>query len=285
MSFLLFRFLFLGVLIYVLFFIWQVIFFYSDPALSVYFLDVGQGDAIFIRAPGGNQMLIDGGPSGGALERELGTIMPFFDRSLDVVVATHPDQDHIGGLISLFLHTPVSLFIESGAISTSASFKNLEKTIKEKKVEKITARQNLEVHLGKGVLFSVLFPDRTVAGLETNTVSIVGALHYGKRQFLLTGDSPLSIENYLVGLYGKNLKSDVLKLGHHGSRTSSGVSFLSRVAPEHAVISAGKNNRYGHPHEEVVDRLGTLGISVWRTDELGTLLFKTDGEKLTAPTR
>lgn len=284
MSFRLFRFLFLGILTCLLFFIWRAIFFYSDPTLFVYFLNIGQGDAIFIRAPGGNQMLIDGGPTGDVLEKELGKVMPFFDRSLDVVLATHPDQDHIGGLSSLFLHTPVSLFVENGSTSTSASFKNLEKTLKEEDIKKITAHQNLKIYLGKEVLFSVLFPDRSVAGLETNTASIVGTLRYGKRQFLLTGDSPLSIENYLVGLYGKNLKSDVLKAGHHGSRTSTGALFLSAVLPEHIVISAGQNNRYGHPHQEVIERAQKLKIAIWRTDESGTLLFKTNGENLILPT-
>jgi beta-lactamase superfamily II metal-dependent hydrolase len=121
-------------------------------------------------------------------------------------------------------------------------------------------------------------------GLETNTASIVGTLRYGKKQFLLTGDSPLAIENYLVDVYGKQLKSDVLKAGHHGSRTSSGRIFLNAVSPEHVVISAGRDNRYGHPHQEVIDRLKKLGISIWRTDVLGTLLFETNGENLTVPT-
>jgi competence protein ComEC len=118
---------------------------------------VGQGDAIFIRAPGGNQMLIDGGPPGEALEQELGKVMPFFDKTMDVVLATHPDQDHIGGFEPLFLHFPVSLYVEGGATSSSISFKNLEETLRTKNVQRIIARKNLHIYLGNGVVFLFYF--------------------------------------------------------------------------------------------------------------------------------
>jgi len=121
-----------------------------------------------------------------------------------------------------------------------------------------------------------LYPDTEVSKFETNTASIVGRLAYGSTSVMLTGDSPKSVENYLVSLYGSNLKSDILKAGHHGSRTSSGKRFVEAVAPRWAIISAGKDNRYGHPHREVTETFRSLNIEAIRT-ERGTVSFEFDG--------
>ena len=127
---------------------------------------------------------------------------------------------------------------------------------------------------------NILFPDRDNEDWETNTASIVTKLTYGDTSFLLTGDSPIAIEKYLSMIDGKNLKSDVLKAGHHGSRTSTSESFASLVSPEYAVISAGKDNRYGHPHKEVLDILEKIKATILKTYELGTISFSSDGEKI-----
>ena len=249
--------------------------------LTVAFLDVGQGDAIFIEAPSGNQLLIDGGPDKSVL-RELSRVMPFYDRSIDVVMMTHPDSDHVSGLNDVLDKYQVSLFLEPGVTASSSVYRELESRIMDYesngKIKKILARRGMAVDLGRGVYLEILFPDRDPAGWDTNNASIVTRLVYGENEFLLTGDSPQSIENYLISLGG--LESDVLKAGHHGSKTSSSEFFVAAVSPEYAVISVGANNRYGHPNQEVLDILNKFEVKILRTDERGKIMFKSDGTNL-----
>lgn len=251
--------------------------------LTVAFLDIGQGDAIFIESPSGNQVLLDGGP-GKSVLRELSKVMPFYDRSIDVVLASHADQDHVGGLPDVFKKYKVSVFMETGVSGESSSYEELEKIVSDKEeqgtVKKILTRRGMEVDLGGGAILQILFPDRDPSGMETNTSSIVARLVYGENEFLLTGDSPKAIEEYLVSLGelgGLGLSSDVLKAGHHGSKTSTGVGFVSAVSPRYAVISAGKDNKYGHPNQETLDTLTNFGAKILRTDESGRIIFKSDG--------
>lgn len=252
--------------------------------LTVAFLNIGQGDAIFIDAPNGNQMLIDGGP-GKSVLRELGAVLPFYDRSIDVVLATHADQDHVGGLPDVLQNYKADYFMETGNPGPSSSYEELERIIQNKNIEKFLARRGMVVDLGKGVKLEILFPDRDVVGMETNTSSIVARLVHGENEFLLTGDSPKSIESYLVSLEDAlqgdlETESDVLKLGHHGSKTSSGEEFVKTVSPEYSVISVGLNNRYGHPHQEVLDTINKLKIKILRTDLDGRIIFKSNGNSL-----
>ncbi len=265
--------------------------------LTVAFLDVGQGDAIFIEAPNGNQMLVDGGIGRGVL-RELGKAMPFYDKSIDVVVATHPDADHIGGLNDVLGRYKVDLFMESGVISDTSFYKELESRIlnleSKGRIKKMEARSGMIVDFGGGVFFEILYPIYDTEGMESNSASIVGRLVYGENSFMLTGDSPKNIEEYLVSLECRGqplmcpgpkglpsaLKSNVLKAGHHGSKTSTSEAFVGAVAPEYAVISAGKDNRYGHPHQEVLDTLEKFNVQVLNTADLGRIIFKSDGNKI-----
>lgn len=250
--------------------------FQKNDDLIVAYLNVGQGDAIYIETPSGIQILIDAGPDRSVL-RELGDIMPFHDRSIDVVIATHPDRDHIGGFPDILKRYDVSLFIEPGVASTIGEYA----FIQDDAVQKLIVDRPLQITLGgrgEEVVLNILFPDRDVSGLEKNAASIIVQLVYGEHTFLFTGDSPKSIEKYLVSKYGSALESDVLKLGHHGSKTSSSELFIKTVDPEYAIVSAGADNRYGHPHQEVLDTL--LGIEINRTSE-GTIIFKSDGTTLT----
>ena len=247
--------------------------------LKVSFLDIGQGDAIFIEAPNGNQVLIDGG-SNKAVLKELGKVMPFYDRTIDAVIATHPDKDHIGGLIEVLKNYHADMVMEPGVSSDTGAYQELERVIKDKNLPKILARRGMSLNLGDGARLNILFPDRNTEGWETNTASIVAKLVYGNNSFLLTGDSPLAIEKYLSMIDGRYLKSDVLKAGHHGSRTSTSESFASLVSPEYAVISAGKNNKYGHPHKEVLDILEKTKSAVLKTYDKGTITFNSDGENV-----
>ncbi len=277
-----FKWYLLGALFIANFFIWGAVLSEERGSmLTVAFLDVGQGDAIFIEAPNGNQILLDGGPNKKVLS-ELSNLMPFYDRSIDMVIASHPDKDHIGGLPEILSKFSVDNVMESGVSSNTAVYREFEKIIKNKNITKILARRGMKVWLDKkkNIYLEILFPDRDTTGWDTNEASIVARLVYGSSSFVLTGDSPQNIERYLVFLDSGKLKSSVLKLGHHGSRTSTSELFLGSVYPQYAVISAGGNNRYGHPHKEVMDLIKKLEIPFLETSKEGTIIFKTDGESL-----
>jgi competence protein ComEC len=248
-------------------------------SLKVYFLDVGQGDSILIVSPSGNTMLIDGGPSTGASLREVGKILPMLDRTLGVVLATHPDSDHIGGLSQVLSRYDTDFYIESGNKSDTSAFRSLEDELnKEPNVKKVIARRGQIVDFGDGVELKIIYPDRDVSNDKSNDASIVAKLSYGRDTFLFTGDSPSNIEKYIVSSYGNDLQSEVLKAGHHGSRTSSSSGFVGKVSPYWAIISSGRGNKYGHPHKEVVDLFNSLNIKVLRTDELGTIEMDSMGD-------
>ncbi len=262
-------------------FIWTVVFRIDRQGeLTVVFLDIGQGDAIYIEAPNGNQILIDGGPSGGVLLRKLSQVMPFFDRSIDIILATHPDQDHVGGLPMVIDRMDVDGVVTTENTSETGAHTAFENSIREKKLYRILARAGERIILDDGIVLEIFFPNQSTVGWETNTGSIVGRLSYGNKSFLFTGDSPQGVEKYLAINKGRALRTTVLKLGHHGSRTSSTREFISAVDPDYAIISAGKNNTYGHPHKEVTELLETLKISTISTIDHGTIIFKTDGEEL-----
>jgi competence protein ComEC len=275
-----FKFFFLGLLFLIAALVWYAVFSESREELEVAFLDVGQGDAIFIQALNGNQILIDTGPNKQVL-RELSNVMPFYDRSIDMLIATHPDSDHIGGMPDILDRFKIDYVLESGAGSESAVYSALGKIVEEKNINKILARRGMKINFGESAYLLILFPDRDVSDLDSNDASIVAKLVYANTSFLLAGDSPSKIEKYLAELSPESLDINVLKIGHHGSRTSSSEILLGYSSPDFAVISSGKDNRYGHPHQEVLDLLDKFGIKVLRTDELGTIVFKTNGENIT----
>lgn len=265
-------------------FIWYYIYNEGkDKYLKVAFLDIGQGDSIYIEAPNGKQMLIDSGPNDAVLS-ELAKVMPWGDRSIDIVLATHPDADHIGGLASVIDQYHVPRIIENGAKANTKTWQYLEDTLTKDKVEKIIAHRGMHIILDdqKNIYFDILFPDRDVSGWkETNDGSIVGKLVYGSESFMLTGDATYYTENLIMQNENPDiLHSQVLKLGHHGSHTSSSVPWLKVVHPNLAIISAGIHNRYGHPHRETLDHLSELNIPYLTTYDNGTIIFKTDGLKI-----
>ena len=247
--------------------------------LCVVFLDVGQGDATFIQSPSGRQMLIDSGRDDGVL-RQLGEVMSFSDRDIDYVVATHPDADHIGGLAVVLDRFSVGNVIRTENESDTGVWETVERKIEEEGAVVHYARRGQRYDLGSNVYVEILFPDIDASELESNTSSIVARLVYGDTAFMLTGDSPKSIEEYLVLVEGENLESDVLKVGHHGSHTSTSELFLAEVDPEYAVISAGADNSYGHPHLEVTDMLFNFGVETLSTAENGNIVFWSDGESV-----
>lgn len=248
----------------------------SHRSLTFAVLDVGQGDALFIESPTGTQILIDAGPPRkilGALQK----VMPPFDRSIDAIIITHPDQDHIGGFQDVLKNYKVGRVFDPGIISDSKTYQNLENEIQNKKISNLLARKGMKLYLGGGASLEILFPDQNVFDWETNEGSVVAKLIYGKNSILLTGDSPTKIERKIIAENSPEvLKSDILKLGHHSSRTSSSFEFLQAVNPEFALISVGKDNKYGHPHQEVLDLLNQIGTKIFRTDQNGTIILKCD---------
>lgn len=250
-----------------------------DNVLHIYFLDVGQGDSILIDSPSHNRILLDGGPNTKALS-EIGKILPFGDRNIDVVIESHPDQDHIGGLADVISRYDVGLFMEPGVESPSKVDDVLKDKLKERNIPSILARRGMIVDLGDGAKLYILFPDRDVSTWETNDASIVAKLVYGDESFLLTGDSTKKAEYLLLDMNETILKSDVLKAGHHGSKTSTSLPYAEAVDPEYAIISAGKDNSYGHPHQETLDTLNKIGAKILSTIDLGTIEFETDGQSL-----
>lgn len=247
--------------------------------LSVYFLDVGQGDAIFIESPSKGRVLIDGGRNRQVLS-ELGGILPFSDRRIDVVVATHPDSDHIGGLPEVVARYDVGVFIEPGVTSGEGLNNELHARLQAKDIEVARARRGMVLNFGDGVKLTILFPNQDVSWWPNNDASVVSKLSYGERSFILTGDATARTESIILNLGPEILDADVLQAGHHGSRTSTSLSFAQAVSPEYAVISAGRGNSYGHPHAEVLSNLATVGAAVLGTYDLGTIKFETDGKTL-----
>lgn len=252
--------------------------------LTVSFLDIGQGDAIFIEAPSGRKVLIDGGPFKGNVLQQLGKVMPWYDRSIDVVIPTHPDADHIAGIVDVLPRFAVSYIIQSSVRGSTPTWSTLEQEIAEKQKEGtkvLIAKRGQIIDLGDGAYLEVLSPDRSLPTVDTNTACVVTRLVYGSTAFMLGCDAPQAIENYLVALDGTTLKSDVLKAGHHGSKTSSSPLFVGYVNPSYAVLSRGCDNTYGFPHAQTVATFKKFGIPTEDTCKQGTITFVSDGEKVT----
>ena len=245
--------------------------------LKVVFLDVGQGDSIFIESPTGNQILVDGGPNGKVLE-SLGKEIPFYDHSIDAVITTHPDKDHIGGIPEVLNNYNVFEYFDNGAEANTAIDKELKKEIVDKNIKNEVARSGELIDIGGGAYIVVISPSDEPKGSDTNKYSVVAKLIYGNDSFLLTGDAPMDVEDSLTMTYGLGLKSDVLKVAHHGSRNSLSEAFISAVSPEYSIISAGLNNSYGHPHKEVIDFLQSINTNVLETMEKGNIVFESNGE-------
>lgn len=244
--------------------------------LKIVFLNVGQGDSIFIESPTGIQVLIDGGANK-VLMKEISKILPWYDRHIDMILITHPDKDHFEGFLSLLEKYKLDVAMDSNVESKNDSYNFLLDKLKNKNIPKINARKGEVIDLGGGAYLQIIFPDRDVSGVETNTASIVAKLIYGETSVLLTGDSPTTIEDYLISADSEVLDSDILKLGHHGSRTSTSERFLSAVSPDYAIISAGKDNSYGHPHREVLEILEKQKVPFLGTYDLGRITFVSDG--------
>jgi len=260
---------------------WSLLQVYSlqkNDALRVDFLDVGQGDSILITAPNKTRMLIDTGPNQAVLS-SLGEVVPSHIKRLDAVLLSHPDADHIGGTVDVFDMYDVSLLL----VASSSKENEIIDAIYSNPVPKRELSRGMRIVLDpvSNVYADVLAPDLSWNTDDSNDLSLVIKLVYGETCFMFTGDASKKMEQILVHTYANDLDCDVLKAGHHGSNTSTSESFLGYVSPLHTVISVGKENTFGHPHQEVLDVLAQFSSIIYRTDELGTISFVSDGANIT----
>jgi len=248
--------------------------------LSVTFLDVGQGDAILIEGPQGHRVLVDGGPGSLPITRALSRNMPFDDRRIDLVVLTHAQSDHMAGLLTVVGRYDVGAVIDTALPGESGLYDAWQAALHDSGAAVTTANRGQTVDLGNGAMLQVLAPDEDdplLSTVDLNTASTVVRVSMGEASFLLTGDLDDEGEATLMRS-GTNLQSTVLKIGHHGSRTSSSPAFVARVQPSIDVIEVGAANSFGHPAQDVLDRLS--GDLVLRTDQDGDVTVSTDGTRI-----
>ncbi len=255
----------------------------GEQTAAVHMIDVGQGDSILIQT-GDKTVLIDAG------ERDQGQTVCDYLKSagvekLDLVIATHPHADHIGGLAQVLEQFSASEILmprlTDDMVPTTAVFRRLMEAIEKQSISATAAQPGLVYDLGGEVFLTVLSPVDDYEDL--NDYSVVCRLDSGETSFLFTGDAEKRVEQDLIRV-GADLRADVLKAGHHGSSTSSSEAFLDAVSPKIAAISCGEGNDYGHPHKEIMASFSQRNITVYRTDLEGSVVFSTDGKDITVQT-
>jgi competence protein ComEC len=251
----------------------------QERRLEIDFLDVGQGDAILIKTPADQDILIDGGPDEVILQR-LGREMGWFDRKIDLLLLTHPHADHVTGLIEVLRRYQVDKIIYTGVIDTTPNFLAWLDTIKKEKIDLLLANHYQKINLGEDLYLEILYPFTDFSGKyfdNLNNSSIVARLVYGQERILFMGDAESEVEKILLEKY--DMRAQVLKVGHHGSKTTSW-EFLKAVKPEISIISVGKDNQFGHPAPIILQEIEKLGSKLFRTDLDGTIRIYADKDKL-----
>ena len=271
----------LGVLAFLVIVAWLALRQLPDGRLHVYFLDVGQGDATLVQTPDGRQILIDGGPNPTALLSELSAVLPFWDRSLDLVVLTHPDGDHLTGLLAVLDRYQVGRVLDTSQTDAASLAAAWRERLAKGNIPRTTAQRGMRIPFGD-VMLTVLHPSSkplTGTASDDNNNSIVLRIDYGPTSLLLTGDAESEAEADIIKA-GLPLQADVLKIGHHGSNGSTSAPFLVAVTPSEAVIQVGADNSFGHPAREVLKRLMDARAEILRTDTNGRIEAVSDGRKL-----
>ena len=251
--------------------LWQV----SDDDFSVHFFDVEQGDATLL-SYGSNQVLIDGGSNGVVLLEELGSAMPFWDRTIEVVIATHPDSDHIGGLPDVLKNYSIEYFLTVSQSKESETFAVLQTLLVENNVNIHHASAGERLYFAQEIFLDIIYPISSDTSLisDANDASITTMLHILEEQFFFGGDLSKHIEDVLP----VNDRVTILKASHHGSKTSTSEYFLKKIEPRDVIISSGKDNRYNHPSPEVLGRLKNHNLNIFRTDTHGTIMYRCSRE-------
>jgi competence protein ComEC len=247
--------------------------------VEITFLDVGQGDALTIRSPGGRWILVDTGPRGQTYDAGARVVLPYLRRRgvgrLEALVLTHPDLDHIGGAEAVVRGLDVGYVMDPSQATGKDAYVEVLEAANRDAVPWLEARRDVSMTLD-GMEVSVLYPDGPTrasnGGTDSNATSVVLLVRYGEFEALLTGDAPVDVEEAILDDLPSDL--EVLKVGHHGSNTSTSALLLARTSPELAVISVGARNRYGHPHTDVVSRIAESGARVLRTDLNGDIVIR-----------
>lgn len=246
-----------------------------DNLVHIYFLDVGQGDSIMIKTADNQYILIDGGPNSNVV-RLVDSILPVWNRKLDLVVLTHPHADHVAGLIEITKRYEIKEFVFNGLPYTTETYNALLDSIEARGIDINVVGEDDKYEFGESTL-DIIHPFNSGFDVNANPndTSIVGIFDYLDFELLLTGDIGVNIENQLIQ-NGLICDVDVLKVGHQGSKTSTSQNLLNIARPEVSVISVGRNN-YGHPHDDVINRIKNFGSNIFRTDIDGTIEIITDG--------
>lgn len=272
-----------ALLIIGIFFVWYVVFYFEARAgkTAVHFFDVGQGDGALIETPDDKQILIDGGPDKRILSK-LGNVLLPWDRHIDLLILTHPHADHLDGLLEVLKRYDVGAVVESSVLHSLPEYSEWHRLIQNKNIPLYHPRAGQRIQLAEKLFFDVLTPEKNfenTAPKNIHDAMIVGRLSYGADSILFMGDAEKKIE-YSILAKTPGIRSTVLKVGHHGSKTSTSELFLQAASAQFAVISVGGKNRYGHPHQEVISRLQEHGVKIFRTDEIGDILLVSNGSFL-----
>ncbi|PIR92843.1 hypothetical protein COT99_03910 [Candidatus Falkowbacteria bacterium CG10_big_fil_rev_8_21_14_0_10_43_10] len=294
------KFLIYSIIILVIASLTLVVFLYAycpPEQLKVNFLDVGQGDSILIKTPYGQNILIDGG-DGKKILQELPKFMPFYDRTIDLMILTHPHDDHVGGLVKVLQRYKVKKILYTGVVHTSPMYLEWLAAVRRKNIPLVIIDRPQTIALGADLRLEILYPLESLLNKEVenlNNSSIVTKLIYKENKFLFMGDAEGEIENDLAPSPfqdpstsaslqhlplvrgGLDLSADVLKAGHHGSDTSNSEKFLEAVKPKYAIIQVGADNDFGHPSLRVLKRFERVGVEIFRNDLNGWVQVISDG--------
>ena len=253
--------------------IWSFFFSLPDHKLHLKVYDVGQGDAIFIRSAGGFRILVDGGPSNQVVEY-LGDDLPFYSKSIDLVILTHPQADHLTGLVEVVKRYNIKTLWISDAKNETRVFSEWKAVLEEADIDPVIVSQGDKLLLPDGTEIQVLSPRKEMVGQDVNAASVVILVSYGDFDALLTGDADRQVQPYT----GNEGHVEVFKVPHHGAEESINQNFVATLSPEVSVISVGAKNKYGHPNQNVIRFLENLGSKVYRTDKNGTTEIVSDGK-------
>ena len=250
----------------------------KDSKLMISYMDVGQGDAAYIKV-NGNDILIDAGPRSNSKEL-LEQLKAKNIDDFELVIATHPHEDHIGGMVDVFKEYEVKAFYSPKITHTTKTYENLVKAVKDEGLKTKELKGGMVIDLGEGAKFEVFTPQKSEYE-ELNDYSPIMKLSFGDTSYLFTGDAEKLAEEEALAKYKTSLDSDVIKFGHHGSSSSSSNAFIEAVSPKYGIISCAKDNKYGHPHSETLDIIKKYNIKTFRTDTDGEIILTSDGKSIT----
>lgn len=277
----------LGTFLLLAILIWLAVFQIPDKNLHLYFLDVGQGDSIYVRTMNNYDLLIDGGPDTKVLS-ELGEVMPFWDHKIDLVILTHPHADHISGLIEVLKRYQIGEILTTDAVHTSSEYLEWLEVIRDKEIPFTVVQTGQSKDLDAKTKLKILWPEEKYEGEKVNNLnntSVVGKLIFDRFSVLLSGDAEEEVQAQLLSDQAADLPSNILKIPHHGSSNAALEDFFQLVNPDVAVISVGESNKFGHPAKTTLDKLEEIGAKILRTDQNSRIEIISDGQTFWSKTK